>query len=385
MSGLQPRLAMIGFRPGPGGIGRVMRTLIDALIEHGIAVDLLLPSGSYPDLESIRGRVETFFIEGSDQRAAKAMLADYLRQRSPGAVLSNRDQSNWLLTSALARVDRRPIIAFRVGTNVLEKIKRSSPLTAPWKQWRLARLYREADCLIGNSPGVSAALQRMLARTRGGADSRPRIKTIWNPVDRAAITLMAAQPVTHSWFTHRSGPLIVSVGRLVRAKNYPMLLRAFAQLPESLNARLVICGGGRQHGRLLGLAQSLGISGRVDLLGYQNNPFRYVAAADLFVCSSIFEGANNALIEAIALGTPAISTDCPSGSREILEDGSLGALVPVDDVPAMAAAMRSALESRIDPERLRASAARFDPQLAARRYAEALGLIDKPGEESAAK
>jgi len=379
MSGAPPRLAMIGFRAGPGGIGRVMTTLIAALIEHGIAVDLLLPPGSHPDLAPLEGRVGIWSVDGADEKAARAVLAGYLRKRRPDAILSNRDQSHRLLAGGFPDGER-PFTAFRIGTNVLEKIRRNSPLTGPWKRRRLARLYREADCLIGISPGVSAALQRMLGRAGGGSGARPGTATIWNPLDLAAIRRMAAEPLGHPWFTPKAGPVVVSVGRLVRAKNYSTLLRAFGQLPEALDARLVIVGAGGQHGRLRGLARDLGLADRIDLPGYQANPFPYVAAADLFVCSSIFEGANNALIEALTLGTPVVSTDCPSGPREILDDGKLGALVPVEDVPAMAVAIRSALESPIDPQGLRASAARFDPHQAARRYAEVLGLIGRPAE-----
>ncbi len=367
------RLAMIGFRPDSGGIGRVMTTLMDALIDDGIEIDLLLPPGEHPDLDELRGAVNCFNLDSGDQRRAKSDLIDYLRQREPNAILSNKDQTHRLLQRRILG-KRRPFTAFRIGTNVPERLKRTSRSTSIWKRWQLAALYSQADLLIGNSSGVTASLQQMLRRGPALFRRKPRIQTILNPVDAEAIARLASEPMSHPWLKQKTGPVIVSVGRLVRAKNFSLLLRAFALLPPEMNARLMICGSGSQHERLLALATRLDIADRVELLGHQSNPFRYVAAADLFACSSIFEGANNALIEAIALGTPCVSTDCPSGARDILDGGRLGPLVPVDDPVALAEAMRSVLEAPLPAERLRAGAARFDPKLSAARYAEVLGL-----------
>lgn len=373
------RLAMIGFRPGSGGIGRVMTTLMDALIDEGIEIDLLLPPGEHPDLDALRGSVQRFEIDGGHRRQAKSALRAYLRERRPSAILSNKDQTHRLLRRPLLG-DSRPFTVFRIGTNVPERIKRTSRYTSILKRWELAALYRRADLLIGNSSGVTDALREMLRQGPGRLRRQPRIETILNPVDAEAIAELASEPMSHPWLKQKSGPVILSVGRLVRAKNFGLLLRAFALLPPELNARLMICGSGSQHERLLALATRLEIADRVELLGHQSNPFRYLAAADLFVCSSIFEGANNALIEAIALGTPCVSTDCPSGARDILDEGRLGPLVPVDDPRALAEAMRSVLEAPLPAERLRAGAARFDPKRSAARYAEALGLIaPEPG------
>lgn len=373
----QGRLAMIGFRAGSGGIGRVMTTLMDALLAAGVEIDLLLPAGEHPDLEALRGQINRFTLDSDNRQQATAALLDYLQQRRPNAILSNKDQTHRLLRRNQIGA-QRPLTAFRVGTNVPERLKRTSRWTSIWKRWQLAALYREADLLIGNSSGVSAALAQMLNQGPGRHRRQPRIETILNPVDAEAIARLATEPMSHPWLKQKTGPVIVSVGRLVRAKHFSLLLRAFALLPAALNARLMICGSGSQHERLLALATRLGIADRVELLGHQSNPFRYVAAADLFACSSIFEGANNALIEAIALGTPCVSTDCPSGASDILDDGRLGPLVPVDDPAALADAMRSVLEAPLPAERLRAGAARFDPKLSAARYAEVLDIMLRP-------
>lgn len=377
MTKQRPVLAIIGFRSGTGGIGRVMTTLINALIARGIIVDLFIPSLDHPDLEAIDGEARPRKIDITNPKRAAASFDAYLKASSPNAILSNKDQSNCLLQSYLPEI-ARPVIAFRIGTNVPEKLKRSNRLTAPWKRQQLAHLYRKADILIGNSSGVSAALHQMLGREPPHQQVGPTITTIWNPVDQETIAKMASAPPAHPWITDKQAPLIVSVGRLVRHKNYGLLLRALSRLTSSLDARLIICGTGSKQAQLSALSRRLGIADRIDFVGYQSNPFPYVAAADLFVCPSLFEGANNALMEALSLGTPCISTDCPSGARDILEDGKLGALVPMHDPNALAAAMQSTLAHPPDRARLRASAERFNPKKVAEHYAEALGLALGP-------
>jgi glycosyltransferase involved in cell wall biosynthesis len=367
---------MIGFRAGPGGVGRVMTTLMNAMAEIGIEVDLLLPEGEHPDLDALRHHVYRHAVDPDSAQDAGAALRDYLRERRPDAILSNKDQTHRLLQQDRIGAER-PFTGFRIGTNVPERLRRTSPWTAWWKRRQLSALYRQADVLIGNSSGVSTALLRMLGRG-SRRHPNPPVETILNPVDADGIAELAAAPLSHPWLTQKTAPVIVSVGRLVRAKNYNLLLQAFALLPARLEARLMICGDGGQHERLVALAARLGVASRVELLGHQPNPFRYVAAADLFVCSSVFEGANNALIEAIALGVPSVSTDCPSGARDILDNGQLGPLVPVDDAQALADAMQSVLDAPLPAERLRAGAARFDPLTSARRYAEALQLNPAP-------
>ncbi|NBC47989.1 MAG: glycosyltransferase [Gammaproteobacteria bacterium] len=373
MTHARPKLAMIGFRSGAGGIGRVMTTLINGLLARSIAVDLLIPSKDHPDLEAIDDKVGLFEIDVADQAAASRLLKGYLEDNSPQAILSNKDQSNLLLKRNLIGAGR-PLTAFRVGINVPEKLRHNSPLTAYWKQRRLKRLYLDADILIGNSSGVSNALGRMLGGNRTRVTARPKITTIWNPVDQERITQMAAESTSHPWLTEKHQPIIVAVGRLVRQKNHALLLRSFARLTRNIDARLIICGTGRKRDRLSGLSQQLGIADRVDLVGYQKNPFPYIAAADLFVCSSRFEGSNNALMEALTLGTPCVSTDCPSGARDILDNGELGALVPINDPNALAAAMQSMLQRPTDPQRLRAGAERFNAEASAAHYADVLGL-----------
>jgi glycosyltransferase involved in cell wall biosynthesis len=357
-----PRIAVLGFRPASGGIGRVMINLLAGMARRGVELDLLLPPGEHPDLAGTEAHFSRFFLDADRPEQAAAELRDYLAERRPRAVLSNKDQTNALLARETER-GARPFTVFRVGTDVLEKLKRSDPLTHLWKRRRLAILYRSADALIGISAGGSEALRRLL-----GGTARPPIHTIWNPVDLPAVRALAQAPIEHPWFQPGRRPVIVSVGRLVAAKDYSTLLRAFGLLRRWLDCRLVIVGEGRQRERLMRLARKLGVAHDFDLPGFRANPFPFVARADLFVASSIFEGANNALMEALALGAPCVSTDCRSGPREVLEGGRYGRLVPVGDAAALADAMLATLRAPPDRAMLRAGAERFDLDTSARGY-----------------
>jgi glycosyltransferase involved in cell wall biosynthesis len=129
------------------------------------------------------------------------------------------------------------------------------------------------------------------------------------------------------------------VGRLTAAKDFPTLVRAFAVVRAQRPARLVIVGDGEERGALLDLAKTLGIEKDMRLTGFDTNPYRYMSRSAVFVLSSQWEGFGNVLVEAMALGTPVVSTNCESGPAEILEDGRWGKLVPVKDHRALATAI----------------------------------------------
>jgi glycosyltransferase involved in cell wall biosynthesis len=153
-------------------------------------------------------------------------------------------------------------------------------------------------------------------------------------------------PVEHPWFARGECPVFVTVGRLIEQKDHSTLLQAFASLRKQRNARLLVLGEGEARPQLERLAGSLGLRNDVSLPGFADNPYAYMSRAAGFVLSSAREGLPTVLIEALALGVPVISTDCPSGPREILKDGTLGALVPVGDVSALAGAMNRILDDR---------------------------------------
>jgi len=167
---------------------------------------------------------------------------------------------------------------------------------------------------------------------------------------------------------------VLGIGGLRQQKDFGTLIRAFAQLCRSREARLIILGQGRQAARLQRLARRLNVADKVDLPGFAANPYAYLAAASLFVLSSRWEGLPNVLIEALALGTPVVSTDCPGGASEILEGGRHGILVPTQDWRAMGDAMASTLTDPPAGDRLKEASQRYTAVVAGAAYRRALGL-----------
>lgn len=140
---------------------------------------------------------------------------------------------------------------------------------------------------------------------------------------------------------------IVAAGRFTDQKNFPLLLRSFSKVSDTHpNFHLEIFGDGPDKNKLITLTKELGIETKVAFPGYVDDLGRELRDASLFVLSSDYEGMPNALMEAMALGVPCISTDCPvGGPRYLIKDGSNGLLVPVNDEEALTKAMNKVLSS----------------------------------------
>lgn len=192
--------------------------------------------------------------------------------------------------------------------------------------------YRRADAVVAVSNGLRDEIV-------GGYGLDPaRVVTLYNPVVPDGQLVPASRPALP-----RSEPCrIVAVGRLVRAKGFDLLVRAMAKVEPGF-ARLDIWGEGPERGLLQRCIDELGLARSVRLRGYTADPFAVMRGADVFVSSSRHDALPGALIEALASGLRIVATDCPGGSREILENGKSGALVPAEDVDALAAAITRAV------------------------------------------
>jgi glycosyltransferase involved in cell wall biosynthesis len=252
----------------------------------------------------------------------------------------------------------------------------------PRKAWRqrhlvaaMHRTYIQADAITAVSHGVALDIARSIGIPREA------ITTLYNPTITPDFEARAGQPLDHPWFENGAPPVLLAVGRTTFQKDFATLLRAFARVRTDRPVRLAIVGDAneKQTARLCALAGELGVQDDFCLLGYQPNPLPYMARAAVLVLSSRYEGFPNVLLEAMACGTPVVSTDCPSGPSEILDYGAYGALVPVGDDAALAAAIVATLEQPPDRARLEARAAKFDYPTAIARYAEVLlgGMADR--------
>ena len=198
------------------------------------------------------------------------------------------------------------------------------------------------------------------------------LKVIYNPLLTDDIFTLADQKVAHTWLQEKDAyPLILSVGRLDKEKDFAALIKAFAILSEHNPARLMILGEGALRSKLEELIANLNLQDKVSLPGYVDNPYVFMKNCSLFVLPSNYEGLPGVLIEALDLSPRIVATDCPGGTREILDNGKYGKLVKVGDVEGLASAMLDALKS--EPQQCDAEfLARFKPETVVPQYLQVL-------------
>jgi glycosyltransferase involved in cell wall biosynthesis len=228
---------------------------------------------------------------------------------------------------------------------------------------RLARIfYRRANAIIAVSQGVADDLVNNIGV------SRNKTHVIYNPIVTPALLEKMQIVPSHPWFVPGTPPVVLAVGRLTAQKDYPALLHAFALARQEREMHLLILGEGEKRFELEAMVSSLGLENDVQMPGFVPNPYMYMARASVFVLSSAWEGFSNVIAEALACGVPVVSTDCPSGPAEILENGKFGKLVPVGDPNAMARAILATLDSIPDRRLLRQRAQVFSLETVTSQY-----------------
>ena len=357
----RPQVALFLGSLGGGGAERVMVDIGRSLARRGVAVDLVVIRAEGPYLEIVPPEVR--LVELGSRRAATSLvkLLRYLRRERPKVLLATMETP--ILVALIAK------ITFARSVRVVVRQANTFSVIfahASFKDRLIMRMLRLlmpwADAVVANSHGAAEDLKRSVPKVAA------RVQVVPNPVVTPELAEQAGMPVEHPWLGDTGVPVVLSVGRLVQLKDHATLLRAFARVVRSQPARLVILGEGPERGNLLRLAEKLGVAELIDLPGFKVNPFAYMSKARLMVHSSRYEGFPNVLVQAMACGTPVVSTDCEHGPREILEDGKWGRLVPVGDSEAMAEAIMETLRDPISPELLVSRAGAFSADAAIDRY-----------------
>ena len=370
------RIACLFSTSGHSGVDRAAKHLIPALARRGYRVDLLKVRRHGPRLDPDLGEtppgVRIVDLGSRYTYACLPALVRYLRRERPAVMLSDKDRVNRtaLLARTLARIGARvpTRLVLSSGTTISIDLATRSALERWIQRSSMGRLYPLADGVIVTSAGVADDMAAYTGLPRG------LIRVVPSPVVPNSLFDADLPRPDHPWFSDTGRPLILSAGELCGRKGFDTLLRAFALVRAQRPCRLLILGRGGARQTLLALAAELGVADDFALPGFVPQPYAWMAHADLFAFTSRWEGLGFVLIEALAVGTPVVATDCPSGPSEILDKGRFGPLVPVDDHQAMARAIAATLDAPLPPQTLRQAARPYEIEASTDAYLDAFAL-----------
>ncbi len=327
-----------------GGAERVMVNLMQGFVKQGLKVDLVMNTVDGPYMKQVPPEVRIVGLKAPRMVEGLPKLAGYLRREKPSVLLSGLHYNNEIALWAkrLSGTSTRVFVSEHNTLSIHARNRRSDRLAAI-----LSRLfYSWADGIVAVSRGVAKDLAKVTHLPQ------QRIQTIYNPIITPDLFEKSAVAIDHPWFATGQPPVIIGAGRLEEQKDFPSLIRAFAIVRKVLPARLVILGSGKDRQLLNNLVRELGLKDDVGFFGFVDNPYGYIARSHVFVLSSAWEGFGNVIVESLALGTPVVSTNCPNGPAEILDNGKYGELVSVGDIEAMAQAILKVLSGNsksVDP------------------------------------
>lgn len=329
-----------------GGAQRTMVNIVNRLPREKFDPTLAVARADGPARQWLDPEVKLVDLGTERLRRSVLPLRGLIRRRRPAAVIATIVDANIAAAMATAGLASKPALVLR-ETNSHRARDDLGAIRRTLAGWA----YRRADAVVALSSGVEAELAADFGLDAG------HVTTISNPVDVEAVRARASAAPTAAAATESRGePTLIAVGRLHRQKGFDVLIRALAML-KNPKVRLIVLGEGAERDALGGLAAELGVAERVSFAGFVDDPYTWLARADLFVLSSRWEGFGHVIVEAMAAGTPVVATNCPHGPGDIIDDGKNGRLVPPEDATALAAAIDDLIADPSARTRLAAHAA----------------------------
>lgn len=338
-----------------------------ALASKGHDVDLVIgridPQYTLPDLPG----VAVIELERRHVRGMLLPLCKYLHAAKPDVIFSAEDHLNAVVLLAAILVRSKAKISCSSRVTPFDTYSNA----AFSKRWVLKQFMR---AVMWRADALTCVSKDMVEQYRTVFDSAPHV-AVYNIVDDQSSRQRLSESVQHEWLQDKTHPLIVAAGRLAPWKGFTDLIHAMKILADNgREARLLILGDGPLRYELEALIVELELQSNVQLLGYVANPLKYFSRADVFVLSSLVEGLPNVLVEAMMCGCTPVATDCPTGPREVLQEGKYGYLVPVRDPVALAVGIEQALDAPIPGEILEAAVKPFEESAVLKRHFEVLQL-----------
>ncbi len=339
-----------------GGMEKAMLNLASFFISEGDSVDMLVASAKGPLLEEIPKTVNLINLEESkikyesvrswlfkktftleplffllyfSKKLPKAIkvipgLVAYINQHCPDFIISTPTTANLALLWAKYSSNQNIKVVVREATTLSEEIGNKNTIFFRLLKRFVKKWYNKANLVVCVSNGVKYDL------CENFHINKDKVHAVYNILDISGMKNRASL-VDRKSLISIYGSFILSIGRLEKEKDFATLINAFYLVADKVSVNLVILGEGKERSNLERLIQKLSLTERVFLPGFIINPYPYISNCDVFALSSRWEGCPNVLREAMVLGKKIISTDCPSGAREILCNGEFGELVKVGD------------------------------------------------------
>ncbi len=339
-----------------------------ALAKEGHDVDLVI---GYVDPQYVFPGASGVSVHVWDHRKVRGMLfplVRYLRSVKPDVVFSAEDHLNAIVLIAAIVSGAKAKISGSSRVLPTDRTAYSNKFLS--KGWFLKQLMKS---VMWRADALTCVSKDMVEHYRRIFNSPPHV-CVYNIIDDRQSRVRMQEPVEHEWFLHKECPVVVAAGTMTTRKGFADLVQAMKVLSKRRQIRLVILGDGRLRAELEALVLKLGLSEMVWMPGNVANALKYFAQADVFVLSSYAEGLPNALVEAMMCGCTPVSTDCPTGPREVLQDGKYGYLVPMRDPEAMAAAIEKALDTPISRRLLEEAVRPFEEGAVLERHFQVFGL-----------
>lgn len=324
-----------------GGSERVLVNLINSIDTGMVDVELAVLKMEGSLLKELREGVKFIHIRARRPRYAIWELSRLIRGKHYTAVFVMKHYIFLIVLLAVTLSGKHIPLIYREVTHVTTELCKNSGRFSIWRLYNnhilYSLLYRKMSKIIAPSSDIKKDLYSSFNVPE------ERIIIINNPIDVDEIDRRCLEEADHQWYSENI-PIIISAGRLVRQKNFELLIASFKELLEKgYKARLVILGKGEKRSELEELINKLGVSDKVLLIGHEDNPFKYISRSDIFVLPSLWEGFPNILLEAMTCGIPVISTNCPSGPSEIINNNVDGLLVDSDNAEQLCSAMEKLL------------------------------------------
>jgi glycosyltransferase involved in cell wall biosynthesis len=362
------KIALVAPSLAGGGAEKIVVSLANYYSSIGYKVDLVLFNAKGPYLKQIMKGVNVVDLNIKAIQRIMGInhiipLRRYLKKEKPATVLSALRKSNKVLGLASFGLNSIRIVFREANTMHEELINNSVVRFFHLTQMKIA--YRFADRIIANSKDTANDL------VKHKITDRKKIVVIQNPVLPDNYQALSNETIEDGFFSEFK--TILSIGRLAPQKNFPFLLESFGKIYQNHpNTRLVIIGEGSEHTRLMNLASQLAIREAFKIIPFQQNIFPYIKQCAVFALSSSWEGFGNVLVEALALGKPIVSTNCPGGPKTILGDGKYGMLIPLNNLDAFSKALEHSLNNQANSDMLVARAKEFSVSFIAKMY---LGVL----------